>query len=51
MKETKIAIKKNIRFVLSVLLFLFGLGLIIFADSLEFKLFGGIYMALSVTLE
>lgn len=44
----KVEIKKNIKGMLKLLLFLFGIGLMIFSDTLEYKFFGLVYMALSL---
>ncbi len=48
MGTNKTKIRKNIKFILSVLIFLFGLGLAIFAHDLEIKLFGLVYIILSM---
>ncbi len=47
-KEKRIMLKKNIKFIVGILVFFFGLGLIIFADKLENKLFGLAYLILGV---
>jgi hypothetical protein len=39
---------KEIRFIFSILVFLFGLGVIVFGDTIETKFFGLIYVILSI---
>jgi len=44
----KIELHKNIQFIFSILVFLFGLGIIIFGNTIETKFFGLIYIILSM---